>query len=187
MNIQKEKEIGLSKSPRSQSTFADLFAESTLEGMRRTLGEHGSKTVILHSNLSQIFADSISLHVKFTSMFGESGAKRLEQVIISDLYLRLGMPYRSDDPINDMNTFDFEKCTTYANRLFDEEKQVVAARQNVVACPRKTRSLEKCNYIEFFFISDQRREHHCDLHEGHLQEHKCDQGRKIGAHVPELD
>lgn len=121
-DLSKKESLSESKASRRPTTFEGFFGESTLEAMRRTLGESGAKSVIFHSDLLPIFEDPKRLHIRFESMFGKSGAKRIEQVIISELYLRLKMDYKAEDPINDWNIFDFEKCTTYACRAFWERK-----------------------------------------------------------------
>jgi len=97
-----------------------FFTESTIEGMKRTLGESGAKSVAFRLMLSPMPADSKLLHTKLESIFGKSGTKRIEQVIISELYLRLSMPYKAEDPINNL-IFDFEKCVTYARCSFNQK------------------------------------------------------------------
>jgi hypothetical protein len=178
-------DVNLSRHP---TTFEAFLDESILEGMRRTLGENGARSVIFHVNLKPTFADPKELHFKFETLFGKSGAKRIEQVIISDLYLSLGLPFGVEDPINDWDTFDFEKCAAYASHSFQQRKTAGANRLIPgPKTPEQHGSYEKCTYIEYYYVSGERLEHHCDLREGHSKAHTCDQGRRIGTHPPESD
>jgi len=108
------------RATRPPLTFAGVFTESAIEGMKRSLGESGAKSIAFRLMLSPMPTDSQVLHTKLESIFGKSGTKRIEQVIISELYLRLSMPYKAEDPINNL-IFDFGKCMTYASCSFNQK------------------------------------------------------------------
>lgn len=107
------------KDMRPGLTYERIFTDSVFEVMERMLGESGAKSVIFQLGLLPVINNPYVLHSKLISTFGYAGAERLEKGIMSELYLRLGLIYKADDPINDLGQFDLETCFGYAKLAFN--------------------------------------------------------------------
>ncbi|MCS4539436.1 MAG: hypothetical protein HYU03_01935 [Thaumarchaeota archaeon] len=70
--------------------------------MTNVLGQGGMQAALYHLKLDQHGKNPKEFHENLHTIF-KDGATILEKVIIKELYLRLGMPYREREP------FDFEE------------------------------------------------------------------------------
>lgn len=75
--------------------------------MRNVLGQGGMQAALYHLKLDQHGKNPKEFHENLRTIF-KDGATTLEKVIIKELYLTLGLPYREREP------FDFEEHVNLA-------------------------------------------------------------------------
>ncbi|MBI2649570.1 MAG: hypothetical protein HYW93_07970 [Thaumarchaeota archaeon] len=78
--------------------------------MTNVLGQGGMQAALYHLKLDQHGKNPKEFHENLHTIF-KDGATILEKVIIKELYLRLGMPYREREP------FDFEEHVNLAMQV----------------------------------------------------------------------
>lgn len=90
--------------------------ECILDGLRKTIGDSGTKAVLFKVELGRCVKDPIELHRHLYGIFND-GAFGLEKVIVRELFRRLNLTYE------EKGSFDFAGYVSQARELSERRRR----------------------------------------------------------------